>query len=31
MQLAYKRVVANKGKSGIDRTTVYEFKQFLIT
>lgn len=30
MQLAYKRVVANKGTSGIYRMTVYEFKQFLI-
>ncbi|MGO5091036.1 group II intron reverse transcriptase/maturase [Clostridium sp. LCP25S3_F10] len=30
MQLAYKRVVANKGTSGIDRMTVYELKQFLI-
>ncbi|NRS84625.1 retron-type reverse transcriptase [Clostridium tetanomorphum] len=30
MQLAYKRVVANKGKPGIDRMTVYELKQFLI-
>ncbi|WP_251859596.1 group II intron reverse transcriptase/maturase [Clostridium sp. Marseille-Q2269] len=30
MQLAYKKVVANKGKSGIDRMTVYELKQFLI-
>nr|WP_312879843.1 hypothetical protein [Clostridium botulinum] len=30
MQLAYKRVVANKGKPGIDGMTVYELKQFLI-
>ncbi|WP_243154593.1 hypothetical protein ACFLKB_01885 [Clostridium sp. FAM 1755] len=29
MQLAYKRVVANKGIPGIDRMTVYELKQFL--
>ncbi|WP_341478205.1 hypothetical protein [Clostridium sporogenes] len=30
MQLAYKKVVANKGKPGIYKMTVYELKQFLI-
>lgn len=29
IRLAYKKVVSNKGKPGIDRMTVYEFKQFL--